>query len=314
MKKTLKLLVFLTLIGLFPVEIFAWQGMPTPALHVDGRWLKDPNGNNVMLHGWFQATGGWFNGQLFTDPTTYTPEDCAGALNIYKAEAELLSNPNPLFGYNHGWYNSFVRIWLPSEGWNDNGDVADGALIDRSINNLMVPYIEYCKSRGLYVVLIGSAKSGDTYMSAQHKSNMIKYWSRIAAYSGIKNADNVMFELCNEPVNIESQLGNGDWGSSTDAYDRAMQIFMQDICNSIRNTGANNIIWVPGLVWQARLQNFARFPISGNNIGYAGHRYPIGANDAAEIINNFNSDWKICSDKYPVIVTEIGRASCRARV
>src|SRR5665647_803226 len=179
MNKSLILLVFIVIMGGFPVEIFAWQGMPMPPLHVDGRWLKDPTGNNVVLHGWFQATGGWYNGQLFRDPTTYTPEDCAGVLNIYKAEAEFLTRTSPMFGRDHGWYSNFVRIWLPSEGWDDNG-LVDTALFDRSINNYMVPYIEYCKSRGLYVVLIGSARSGETYMSAQHKSNMMKYWSRIA--------------------------------------------------------------------------------------------------------------------------------------
>ena len=28
-----------------------WNGMPTPKLHVEGRYLKDPHGNIVNLHG-----------------------------------------------------------------------------------------------------------------------------------------------------------------------------------------------------------------------------------------------------------------------
>jgi len=285
-------------------SVQAYQGMATPPLHVEGRWLKDPNGKNVMLHGWFQPTGAWFNGQLFNDPTTYTPEDCAGALNIFKKQAELLTNTEPLFGRTHGWYSSFVRVWTPSDGWNGDGTV-DEALQDRAWNNMYIPYVEYCRSRGIYVVFVGNCPDGGTFMSAQHKSNMIAFWTRICnSYPEIKNADNVMFELCNEPVVIESELGNGNWGSVGTEYDIAMQTYMQDIVDAIRGTGANNIIWVPGLIWQGRLQNFASYPISGINIGYAGHRYPIGANDASEIINNFNSDWKLCSDLYPIIVTE----------
>jgi hypothetical protein len=303
MKKLSKLL-FIFVLGFIPLQTYAWQGMHTPQLHVDGRYLKDPSGKNVILHGWMQPTSSYFNGRFFHDPTTFTPEDCAEALNVYKKVVDLLSNPNPLFGRDHGWYNGFVRIWTPSDGWQNDGTV-DEALQDRAWNNMYIPYVEYCKSHGIYVVFIGNCPDGGTYMSAQHKSNMIKFWTRICnRYSSIKNADNVMFEICNEPVAIESQLGNGDWGSNSDAHDRATQAYFQDIVNAIRGTGANNIVWVPGLVWQARLKNFATYPISGSNIGYAGHKYPIGANDAAEITSNFNSDWKLCSDKYPIIVTE----------
>src|ERR1035437_642439 len=106
--KALKKLLIILIIGLMPIQIFAWQGMPTPPLHVDGRWLKDPTGKNIMLHGWFQAFGWYWNGKLFNDPTTFTPADCAEALKYYKAEAELLTHTGPLFGYNHGWDNSFV--------------------------------------------------------------------------------------------------------------------------------------------------------------------------------------------------------------
>ena len=289
--------------GIFPVEIFAWQGMPMPPLHVEGRWLKDPTGKNIMLHGWFQPTAGWFNGQLFTDPTTYTPANCASALNIIKKQVDFMSNTHPLFGADHGWYNSFVRIITPSEGWKNDG-TCDTTLQNRAWKNMFIPYVEYCKSHGIYVVFVGSCPDGGTLMGAQHKSNMIKFWSRIASYPGIKNVDNVMFELCNEPIDIESVLGNGNWGSVTDAHDKAVQTYFQDIVDTIRGTGADNIVWVPGLIWQARLQNFAKYPISGKNIGYAGHKYPIGANNVQEITNGFNSDWKICSDKYPIIVTE----------
>jgi hypothetical protein len=303
MKK--KLLIFFMVVGVFPVQMFAWQGMSTPPLHVEGRYLKDPCGNNIALHGWMQPTSSWFNGRFYQDPSTFTPEDCAEALNVYKSIVDLLSDPNPLFGYDHGWYNNFVRIWPPSNGWNNDGTV-DEALQDRAWQNMYIPYIEYCRQKGIYVVLIGNAPDGGTFMSAQHKSNMIAYWTRICnKYPEVKNADNVMFEICNEPVNIESQLGNGDWGSVTEAHDIAVQTYFQDIVNAIRATGANNVIWIPGLIWQDRLLNFATYPISGSNIGYAGHMYPFGEDDPTPINNRLiSSGWKACSDLYPVIVTE----------
>lgn len=283
----------------------AWQGMATPKLHVDGRYLKDPSGKIVTLHGWMQPTSSYFNGRFYRDPRTFTPQDCAESLNVYKSIVDLLSNPEPLFGYDHGWYNNFVRIWPPSDGWRDDGTV-DEELQDRAWRNMYIPYVEHCKARGIYVVFVGNAPEGGEFMGAQYKSNLIAYWTRICnEYPEIKNADNVMFEICNEPINIESQLGNGDWGSVSDAHDRAVQTYFQDIVDEIRATGFDNVIWVPGLIWQDRLMNFARYPIAGGNIGYAGHMYPFGANDVDDINNRFvNSGWKACSDLYPVIVTE----------
>ncbi|MEJ2613274.1 MAG: hypothetical protein P8179_25325 [Candidatus Thiodiazotropha sp.] len=46
-----KLLILLMIAVIFPVNAFAWLGMPTPMLHVEGRYLKNPNGENVTLRG-----------------------------------------------------------------------------------------------------------------------------------------------------------------------------------------------------------------------------------------------------------------------
>ncbi|MEJ2465638.1 MAG: hypothetical protein P8045_08010 [Candidatus Thiodiazotropha sp.] len=42
-----RLLIILVVAAIFPINVFAWQGMPTPMLHVEGRYLKNPNGENV---------------------------------------------------------------------------------------------------------------------------------------------------------------------------------------------------------------------------------------------------------------------------
>src|SRR5665647_229721 len=48
---------------MIPFNIFAWVGMPTPKLHVDGRYLKDGHDNIVNLHGVAITPSPWFNGQ-----------------------------------------------------------------------------------------------------------------------------------------------------------------------------------------------------------------------------------------------------------
>jgi fibronectin type 3 domain-containing protein len=280
----------------------AYQGMPVRPLQVVGRHLKDDTGKIVMLHGWMQPSGWYWNGRAFPDPVEFTPEECAPALQVYKLQVEVLTRTNAVWGKSHGSYHTFVRFG-ESPGWDAVNNLQNAERFDRYINNLLVPYVDYCATRGIYVCYIGGA-STTNWMSAQHKANLVEYFRRLASHPGLKNKPNVMFEICNEPVDIEAELGQGNWGSSTDAHDRAIQRYMQDITDAIRGTGATNVIWIPGLIWQARLQNFSRYPIAGGNIGYAGHWYPIGEDDPPDILNGFTNDWKKCSDVAPIIVTE----------
>lgn len=88
----------------------AYQGMPVPQLHVNGRYLQDPSGKTVLLHGWHEPSWSGFNGGYdvnYTEPSDYTnPSTVAGELNFLEGAADILSNTNSRWGYNHGWYAS----------------------------------------------------------------------------------------------------------------------------------------------------------------------------------------------------------------
>ena len=56
-------LIALLMCILAPVCACAWPGMDMPELHVDGRYLKDADGNIVNLHGFGQTYSPWFNEQ-----------------------------------------------------------------------------------------------------------------------------------------------------------------------------------------------------------------------------------------------------------
>jgi hypothetical protein len=100
-----KLFIFLMIMGIFPVQMFAWQGMPTPTLHVEGRYLKDPGGNNVLLHGWMQPIETWFNGggNRYSNPTNWTdPNNVACMLNFMIFTTTVMCDVGPKYGRNHG--------------------------------------------------------------------------------------------------------------------------------------------------------------------------------------------------------------------
>jgi len=312
----------------------AWQGMvpgdnPTPKLHVTGRFLQDSNGKNVTLYGYMQPAASWFNGEghNYADPKDFTdPAKVAPALNYYNAVANIMSDPRPRYGQNHGWYCSYVRFIgdgsAPENfgpGWDAEGKLARPEQFKAWLDNVVVPYVNHCRTRGLYVILVGNpseafppGKDGKPdhghNMTQQYQQNLITFWTAVASHPGLKSADNVHFEICNEPVAIESSFGKGDWGMGNDAYDQAITKFMQPVADAIRAQGADNIIWIPGLGWQGQYAGFAKYPVNGGNIGYAAHIYPAygGSHDnATKVRNLWNTNYKPAADKAPMIITEL---------
>src|SRR5574344_877187 len=94
MIKLLKLLLLLFVLS-SPFELFAWKGMPTPPLHVEGNKLKDPTGKEVLLHGWMQPTSNWFNGEgkWYSDPSNWKDQtNISGFMTYLKEVATLMTD------------------------------------------------------------------------------------------------------------------------------------------------------------------------------------------------------------------------------
>jgi len=322
--RTLILAAGLVVAGLTGPAAQAYQGMPTPKLTVNGRFLQDPSGKSVLLHGWFQPQASWFNGEgnRYANPTDYTnTANVAPALNFLRDAATVMSDTSAKYGRNHGWYCSFVRIigdgsspenFAP--GWNAAGQLTNPAQFNGWINNLLVPYINHCRTRGLYVVICGNPSvafpGGDASknMTQQYQQNLITFWQAVANAPGIKSADNVMFEICNEPVSIETGFGANNWGFGSAPYWQALRNFMQPVVNAIRNTGADNVVWVPSLGWQGESQGFAQYPVTGTNVAYAAHLYPAYGgvhNNQTAVQNLWNSNYKPAADAKPMLITEM---------
>lgn len=316
MKDPIRFILFLIL-GLMPLPLSAWDGMPTPPLHVEGRFLKDPSGNNVVLRGgWMQPTETWFNGGggWYRNPTDWTnPSNVAGMLNYLKDAATLMSDTSPKYSRDHGWYATFVRVNTDSiGGWTQESGLVNQAQFNGWMQNFIVPYATHLKSRGLYLVLsatgpINTPNNGARNAGVTERARLRTFWSAVANAPGIKNADNIMFELMNEPVDIESSPGNGDWGKGQAKYFLAFRNWIQPVINDVRSTGANNIVWVPTLEWQGSPQQHVQYPFTGTNLGVAVHYYPAygGCYDNVACHNNlWNGQYKPAANLWPMIITE----------
>jgi len=295
---------------LFQVNnVFAWGGMPMPQLHVEGRYLKDSQGNVVNLHGFAQTYSPWFNegGKYWNN------YDVAGCLKYNKGILDKVMAA--------GWKANYLRLhmdphWSYTPGMPVTGEDDISAFnftrFKTYLNSVFIPMAEYAISKGLYVVMRppgvcpGKIAVGDAY-----NQYLIKVWGYVAQQPKLKNNPNIMFELANEPVDI---LGSdGTYGAGSQGHFDKLKTFFQAVVDTIRSS-ADNILWVPGLGFQSLYSGYAVNPIEGENIGYAVHVYP-GWFNSGQGYANFQSGWnnqvKPVADFAPIIVTEMDWAPAK---
>lgn len=283
--------------------VWAWEGMDMPRLHVDGRYLKDPHGNIVTLHGFAQTFSPWFNEQ----GTQWTNYDVDGCLEYNKGILDGVMAA--------GWKMNFVRqhmdpYWSNAPGVSTDGEHDISAFsferFKTYLDQVFVPMAEYAISKGLYVVMRPPGVCPEEIaVGDEYQEYLLKVWGYVAQHPILKNHPNIMFELANEPVRI---LGpDGAYGSGTQGHFDNLKTYFQAIVDTIR-THADNILWIPGLGWQSQYQGFVANPIEGQNIGYAIHVYP-GWFNSGEGYAPFQEGWdkqiKPVADFAPVMVTEM---------
>lgn len=243
--------------GLVPV------GKP---LHVDGKYLKGPEGQIVNLHGFCQTYSPYFN------RNEWSGTDVASCLRTNKAKIDkIMAN---------GWGMDFVRLHMDPH-WTCNGGGAentshtryDQTKFKKYLDEVFVPMAEYMQSKGMRVVMRPPGVCPETIAyKDSYYYYLMNVWKIVANHPDLKNNPNIMFELANEPVNFKAS--DGKVGASGGSINKELSQFFQDIVNMMRNEGCNNILWIPGTSWQQNYEAYKQYPIKGNNIGYAIHCYP----------------------------------------
>ncbi len=304
MKKILIMLATLCLTA----STWAQFGTISP-LHVDGNQLKDPHGNTVVLHGFMDTPSPYFNNWRWggsCDDNTVQP--CIDYFDkIFKAVTDT----------TQGAYCNLFRLHLDCCWTNDPNKQSDGkesgeadisrfseSRLKKYLKSLYFPIAQKAMKRGLYVIMRppgvcpGNLKVGDYY-----QEYLMTVWDIVTQNTNVlKNAGWLSIELANEPVSIKDANGN----SSA----KAMHDYFQPIVDKIRANGFTGIIWVPGTGWQASYADYATYPITGYNIGYAVHDYTgwYGCSDdhcdPDALIKQFHNQVPVV-DTNPIAITEI---------
>ena len=275
-----------------------------PALHVEGRYFVDANGNRVNLHGFAQTYSPWFNEQG-TKWTNYNVNAC---LSYNKGLIDKILDA--------GWKMDFVRLhmdpyWSNTPGEQTNGEsdihAFDFDRFKKYLDEVFVPMAECMIGKGLYVIMRPPGvcpehiSVGDAY-----QQYLIKVWGYVAQHPKLKNNGCVMFELANEPIHIYHSDGSRAGDKEIAQYFQAVVDVMRQHCN--------NILLVPGLGYQAQYAGYVKHRIQGENIGFAIHCYPGWYNGGygEEVVVNyadFKKGWDEqiapVSNVAPVVVTEM---------
>jgi hypothetical protein len=135
----------------------------------------------------------------------------------------------------------------------------------------------------------------DTYDSSM--SVATTFWAHMAQTYG--SDSRIIFDLWNEPAHDSS-----DWvGANPNPYWPVLKGFYENLIQTVRTNGAQNIVLATGNRWASWLVGIKEFPLADANVVYAYHKYSVnGSNTAAE----WNKDTGGLIGVKPVIVSEWG--------
>jgi len=209
------------------------------------------------------------------------------------------------------WKVNLIRLPLAQDRWfGKMTDQADGGMAYRALVDKLV---DACAAAQVYIDLDLHWSDCGKWVNdggnlGQHNmpdANSIIFWQDMA--TRYKNAPNVIFGLYNEPHDVWFAVWRNG-GTATDKPakwnpDQTKVVYeavgLQKLYDTVRATGATNVVTVSGLDWGYDLSGVLQgYAIAGGNLIYETHPYP----NKPKWDKNFGD----VSRKYPVFVGEWG--------
>lgn len=208
------------------------------------------------------------------------------------------------------WGANIVRVELNEAFWN-SGECAFNAGYASQIDRV----VQSVTSRGMVALIdlhvVTRTPCAQSGLWALPGAGAVTFWKEVAAR--YKSNPLVAFDLFNEPhdVTAATWLNGGTVTSGGITY---QAVGMQKLADTVRSTGASNLIFASGANWAL---NAPQAWIKGSNIVYAAHAYtcPQYGPPACSSKEPFNpaprdgsglSSWNFVASVAPVVVTEFG--------
>lgn len=283
------------------------SGGAAPQLHVSGNKLVNANGKTVALHGVDRA------GIEF---------QCVRGQGIFAGPSGQASVKDM-----KSWGINAVRLPLNEACWNGESYV-DPGYAGVNYRNAITSYVKLLNSDGLVVILdlhwtdgqyTGSSSGCSSAEAVCQKpmpdaAESVPFWFSVA--KAFKGNDAVIFDLFNEPY-PDSALPTktAAWkcwlkgGSSCSRGISYRVAGMQTLVNTVRATGANNVIMLGGLAYANDLAGWLKYKPKDpdNNLAASWHSYNF---NSCNNIGCWQSQVGPVIARVPVIAGEIGENDC----
>ena len=292
-----------------------------PPLHVDGNQMKDEKGNIVVLHGVMDTPNTYFNGGRWQGSKAqgwWDDYNDTGAKNCItyfnKLFTAITDNQNGAYcnlfrlHLDPAWTNGNAGAWKVDsrETGDSEADISKytGSKLTKWMKSLYFKIAQKGLSHGLYIIMRPPGVCPENiYVDGSYQKFLLDVWDRVTKNDSIlKYSGQISIELANEPRGVK--LANGS------SSEKALHDFFQPIVDKIRENGFKGIIWVPGTGYQSWYTDYAKYPITGENIGYAVHNYAgwYGCSDTSYDTNNaikqFGNQVPVVKTN-PIVITEV---------
>ncbi|WP_135364599.1 fibronectin type III domain-containing protein [Halosimplex halophilum] len=254
----------------------ASAGVPTPRLHTDGKWIRDPEGNEVQLRGIATADPAFYR--------RYHPKSFEEVLRRATDTAD-------------GWHPNVVRLPFTQDNVDHFG-------VDTLIDEFIRPSVEILASRDVYALvdfhLIRPYTQAATETYNEENDDtldpiddvMTNFWSAVAPE--FADDEHVIYELFNEPTQ-PTMYGDdaGAWQTWRDAA--------QPWVDLVRDHAPETPIVIGSPRWTSVTHMAPEYPFEGDNLVYAAHIYPDNGAPS-----EFDQYYGEPANDVPVVVTEFG--------
>jgi len=194
------------------------------------------------------------------------------------------------------WKANVVRIALNQDFW-----LSDSPAYAPGYATLVDTQVQWAESAGLDVILdLHWSDKGDyTQTPAQQRmadAHSTTFWAQVAAR--YKDDGRVLFELYNEPHDVSWDV----WLSGGASGDGFTVTGMQSLYDTVRSTGAENLVVIGGLQFAYDLSGVPAHRVQGHSIVWATHPY----NQQGKQPPDWDSGFGDLSATDPVMATEFG--------
>jgi endoglucanase len=223
----------------------------------------------------------------------------------------------------HEWHVNVIRLPLSQDRWFGHGREQTNGFA--SYRELVRAVVETCATNKCYVILdlhwsncnewgknIGQHSMPDT--------NSVAFWKDVAPLYA--NHPAVLFDLYNEPHDVSWEVwlhGGIITDKPNDRFNRTAPktfeaVGMQTLLDTVRATGARNVVVAGGLDWaydfSGILEGRQLSDPRGHGVIYANHCY----DNKRQSVDTWIASMEAAAAKFPVIVSEFGGNSGPSRV